>query len=62
MVEKEWQAGITRGKETIQKKIKLKQEKIKEPPAKAKDKLDLVLEKIKGVSEKIDKLKKEKGA
>ncbi|MBA7608890.1 hypothetical protein ES703_16074 [subsurface metagenome] len=60
MAEKEWQATETRGKEVIQKKIKVKEEPIKHLPAKAKDKLDLVLEEIQGVSKKIDKLKKEK--
>lgn len=49
MAEQEWQITITRGEETIQKKIKLKQEKIKKLPAKVKDKLDLVLEGIKDV-------------
>lgn len=53
MAEKEWQVTITRGEETIQKKIKVKQEKIKDPPVKAKDKLDLVLEGIEDVKKKL---------
>lgn len=65
--EKEWRQIITRGDEVKEKKIKVKQRSILKPPPKPKDKLDLVLEEIQGVSknlkrceEKIDKLKKEK--
>ncbi len=49
MAEKEWQVTEIRGKEAIQKKIKVKEEPIKKLPAKVKDKLDLVLEGIKEV-------------
>ncbi len=59
MVEKEWQATEIRGKEVIQKTIKVKQEPIKKIPAKAKDKLDLVLEGIEHVKKSL-KEKKDK--
>ncbi|MBA7706521.1 hypothetical protein ES703_115375 [subsurface metagenome] len=60
MSEKEWREIITRGKEVKQKTIKINQQPIEKLPPKPKDKLDLVLEGIEGLSEKIDKLKKEK--
>jgi len=62
MAEKEWQATEIRGKEVIQKTIKVKQDKIKKLPAKAKDKLDLVLEGIEDVKKtmKENQGKKEK--
>lgn len=59
MAEKEWQVTEIRGKEVIQKTIKLKQEKIKKIPEKAKDKLDLVLEGIEDVKKSL-KEKKDK--
>ena len=58
MMDKNWRAIITRGKRTEEKIITIKQKPIKKPPPKPKDKLDLVLEGIEGLSEKIDKLKK----
>lgn len=59
MAEKEWQATEIRGKEAMQKTIKVKQEPIKKLPKKAKDKLDLVLEGIKDVKKTL-KEKKDK--
>lgn len=49
MAEKEWRQIITRGKEVKEKKIKVKEKPIKKPPAKPKDKLDLVLEEIQDI-------------
>jgi len=43
MSEKEWRQIITRGKETKEEKIKVKEKSIEKPPPKPKDKLDLVL-------------------
>lgn len=59
MAEKEWLLTEIRGKEAIQKTIKVKQEKIKKLPEKAKDKLDLVLEGIEDVKKTL-KEKKDK--
>jgi len=55
MAEKEWQVTKITGKEVTREKIKVKQEKIKDPPVKAKDKLDLVLEGIEDVKKKAER-------
>ena len=57
-MDKNWRAIITRGAKTEEKTIRIKEKRIEKPPPKPKDKLDLVLEGIQGLSEKIDKLKK----
>jgi len=52
---------IVQGNKVNKKVIKAEQKPIEKLPPKPKDKLDLVLEGIQGLSKKIDKLKKEKG-
>jgi len=57
-MDKNWRAIITRGAKTEEKIIRIKEKRIEKPPPKPKDKLDLVLEGIQDLGEKIDKLKK----